>query len=85
MRIYISYYWLSVSGSPAWRYNSTTFRLEETVADYFSGTVLQRINVENPANSPGTLKFQLTFNLAVVWMIVFIALSKGNSSFSYTY
>ncbi|BET01002.1 transporter [Nesidiocoris tenuis] len=72
--------YLGFIGGPNWRFNSS-FRLEETVGDYFSGVVLQRHNVENPSSSPGTLKFQLTFNLAVVWMIVFIALSKGLKSY----
>lgn len=58
-------------------YNSTPVRIEETVPDYFSGVVLQR-NLSSPGSSPGNLKFQATFNLAVVWMLVFISLSKGN-------
>lgn len=63
-----------------WRSN-TTVKLEETVANYFSAVVLQRSNLETPANAPGHLKFQVTFNLAVVWMIVFISLSKGLKSY----
>ncbi|XP_014258798.1 sodium- and chloride-dependent glycine transporter 1 isoform X2 [Cimex lectularius] len=63
---------------PGWRYNSS---LEETVPDYFSGVVLQRHTLISPANAPGHLKFQVTFNLAVVWMIVFISLSKGLKSY----
>ncbi|XP_075227667.1 sodium-dependent transporter bedraggled isoform X2 [Lycorma delicatula] len=62
-------------------HNSSKIKLEDTVADYFNGVVLQRHNLEVPANSPGHLKFQVTFNLVVVWMIVFICLSKGLKSY----
>lgn len=63
-------------------HNTTaSYKLYETVPDYFSGAVLQRHHL-NEAN-PGvvTLKFQVAFNLAVVWMIVFVSLSKGEFSF----
>ncbi|XP_073990606.1 sodium-dependent transporter bedraggled isoform X2 [Rhodnius prolixus] len=76
-----TYRWAEpLEGLAGWRYNSTV-KFEETVADYFSGIVLQRHNLESPANTPGHLKFQVTFNLAVVWMIVFISLSKGLKSY----
>lgn len=60
---------------------TTSYKLYETVPDYFSGAVLQRHHL-NEAN-PGvvTLKFQVAFNLAVVWMIVFVSLSKGKVFF----
>ncbi|KAL1131256.1 hypothetical protein AAG570_010874 [Ranatra chinensis] len=61
--------------------HNMSLKLEETVSDYFSGTVLQRHHLEAPPHSPGRLKFQVTFNLAVVWMIVFICLSKGLRSY----
>lgn len=64
-------------------HNTTaSYKLYETVPDYFSGAVLQRHHL-NEAN-PGvvTLKFQVAFNLAVVWMIVFVSLSKGEFFFS---
>jgi hypothetical protein len=54
-----------------------SWKLEETVPDYFNGIVLQRHNLEMPESSFGHLKFQVAFNLAVVWMIVFVSLSKG--------
>ncbi|KAL0120689.1 hypothetical protein PUN28_008393 [Cardiocondyla obscurior] len=63
-------------------HNTTaSYKLYETVPDYFSGAVLQRHHL-NEAN-PGvvTLKFQVAFNLAVVWMIVFVSLSKGLRSY----
>jgi solute carrier family 6 (neurotransmitter transporter) len=47
------------------------------VPDYFSGTVLQRHHLNEPDPGVVTLKFQVAFNLAVVWMIVFVSLSKG--------
>lgn len=49
---------------------------------YCSGVVLQRETVEfsNPTLTSG-LKFTVAFNLAVVWMLVFVSLSKGKSSF----
>jgi solute carrier family 6 (neurotransmitter transporter) len=56
-----------------------SWNLEQTVPDYFNGVVLQRHNVEQPGSSFGHLKFQVAFNLAVVWMIVFVSLSKGTS------
>ncbi|RZF39999.1 hypothetical protein LSTR_LSTR002402 [Laodelphax striatellus] len=62
-------------------FNSTNIKLEETVPDYFNGVVLQRQNLETPAGSPGHLKFQVTFNLVVIWMIIFICLSKGLKSY----
>ncbi|XP_066999497.2 sodium-dependent transporter bedraggled [Anabrus simplex] len=55
-------------------------KLEHTVPDYFNGVVLQRHNLESE-NTFGHLKFQVTFNLAVVWMIVFVSLSKGLKSY----
>nr|CAD7409174.1 unnamed protein product [Timema cristinae] len=56
-----------------------TYKLEETVPDYLNGVVLQRHNLATPESTFGHLKFQVTFNLAVVWMIVFVCLSKGRS------
>lgn len=52
-------------------------KLYETVPDYFSGVVLQRHHLNESDPGVITLKFQLAFNLAVVWMIVFVSLSKG--------
>ncbi|KAF4527278.1 hypothetical protein B566_EDAN006999 [Ephemera danica] len=64
-------------GSPS----TNTSRLEETVPDYFSGVVLQRYNLSSPDRSFGHFKFQVAFNLAVVWMIIFVSLSKGLKSY----
>ncbi|KAJ4452353.1 hypothetical protein ANN_03886 [Periplaneta americana] len=60
---------------------NSTWKLQETVPDYFNGIVLQRHNPDTPESSFGHLKFQVAFNLAVVWMIVFVSLSKGLKSY----
>ncbi|XP_046602174.1 sodium-dependent transporter bedraggled [Neodiprion lecontei] len=62
-------------------HNTTPYKLHETVPDYFSGAVLQRHHLNVPDNGVVTLKFQVAFNLAVVWMIVFVSLSKGLRSY----
>ncbi|XP_046752240.1 sodium-dependent transporter bedraggled isoform X4 [Diprion similis] len=62
-------------------HNTTPYKLHETVPDYFSGAVLQRHHLNEPDNGVVTLKFQVAFNLAVVWMIVFVSLSKGLRSY----
>ncbi|XP_076668007.1 uncharacterized protein LOC143368808 isoform X2 [Andrena cerasifolii] len=60
---------------------STMYKLYETVPDYFSGVVLQRHHLNESNSGVVTLKFQVAFNLAVVWMIVFVSLSKGLRSY----
>lgn len=60
--------------------NNVTYKISETVPDYFNGVVLQRHPISSD-NTYGTIKFQLAFNLAVVWMIVFVSLSKGLRSY----
>ncbi|XP_054005928.1 sodium-dependent transporter bedraggled isoform X1 [Hylaeus anthracinus] len=60
---------------------STVNKLYETVPDYFSGVVLQRHHLNESDTGVVTLKFQVAFNLAVVWMIVFVSLSKGLRSY----
>lgn len=62
---------------------ATSSKLGETVADYFNGVILQRFNlgpggrISSGGSSIGAVRFQLAFNLAVVWLIVFIVLCKG--------
>ncbi|KAK0084679.1 hypothetical protein PV325_006589 [Microctonus aethiopoides] len=58
-----------------------SYKLHETVPDYFSGVVLQRHHLNEPDPGVITIKFQVAFNLAVVWMIVFVSLSKGLRSY----
>ena len=60
---------------------TASYKLYETVPDYFSGAVLQRHHLTDTNPGVVTLKFQVAFNLAVVWMIVFVSLSKGEFSF----
>ncbi|EFN87954.1 Sodium- and chloride-dependent GABA transporter 1, partial [Harpegnathos saltator] len=60
---------------------TTSYKLHETVPDYFSGAVLQRHHLNDTDPGVVTLKFQVAFNLAVVWMIVFVSLSKGLRSY----
>ncbi|XP_068617356.1 sodium-dependent transporter bedraggled isoform X2 [Battus philenor] len=58
---------------------NSTVKIQETLPQYFHGEVLQRNQGSN--NYFGTVKFQVAFNLAVVWMIVFVSLSKGLRSY----
>ena len=51
--------------------------LEESVPDYFAGTVLLRTSPRYPQSFTGELRFQTLFNIVVIWMAVFIGLSKG--------
>lgn len=60
---------------------NTSSKIPETVPDYLSGVVLQRHNLTT-GSSFGAVKFQVAFNLAVVWMIVFVSLSKGLRSYA---
>lgn len=61
-----------------------SFRLSDTVADYFNGVVLQRHQLGpgvRGMNGIGAVRFQLAFNLAILWTVVFVALCKGIRSF----
>ncbi|KPJ14413.1 Sodium-dependent dopamine transporter [Papilio machaon] len=58
---------------------NSTFKIQETIPQYFHGEVLQRGTGSN--NHFGTIKYQVALYLAVVWMIVFVALSKGLRSY----
>ena len=58
-----------------------TIPLEQAVPDYLNGVVLQRQHLASSESSFGHVKFQVAFNLAVVWMIVFVSLSKGLKSY----
>ncbi|CAH4034004.1 unnamed protein product [Pieris brassicae] len=59
-------------------HRNMTRSIHLTIPQYFQSEVLQR-NHNN--NSFGTIKFQVAFNLAVVWMVVFVSLSKGLHSY----
>ncbi|EAT41564.1 AAEL006800-PA [Aedes aegypti] len=61
-----------------------SFRLSDTVADYFNGVVLQRYQLGpgvRGINGIGAVRFQLAFNLAILWTFVFVVLCKGIRSF----
>ncbi|XP_055372530.1 putative uncharacterized protein DDB_G0282133 [Condylostylus longicornis] len=62
--------------------NFTTTNLTETIADYFNGIVLQRWQLGLGRRiETGGVRFQLAFNLAIIWALVFIILCKGLKSF----
>ncbi|XP_055529173.1 sodium-dependent transporter bedraggled [Wyeomyia smithii] len=61
-----------------------SFRLSDTVADYFNGVVLQRYQLGpgvRGVSGIGAVRFQLAFNLAIIWTLVFVVLCKGIRSF----
>ena len=68
---------------------NSTVKLYETIGDYFNGVVLQRYNyIENTQTSSvtnknvlGSVRFQLAFNLAIIWTFIFIILCKNLRSF----
>lgn len=62
-------------------YNGSAVRLEETIPDYFSGVVLLRSSPNYPESFSGELRFQSLFNIIVIWMAIFIGLSKGIKSY----
>lgn len=67
-------------------HSNNTYNLAETVADYFNGIVLQRLNlgaagtVGGDPTRLGAIRFQLLFNMSLVWMLIFIILCKGLKS-----
>lgn len=62
------------------RATNVSANLTETVADYFNGIVLQRLHLGRRTEG-GDVRFQLAFNLAIVWAMVFLVLCKGLKSF----
>ena len=71
---------LSLNNDTARSYHDS-LRLEETIPDYFAGTVLLRTSPRYPQSFTGELRFQTLFNIVVIWMAVFIGLSKGTFDF----
>ncbi|KAH9383669.1 hypothetical protein HPB48_025435 [Haemaphysalis longicornis] len=51
-----------------------------TTASYFHGRILDR-RAASQVSGLGDLKFELAFNLGIIWLLVFIALSRGLKSF----
>ena len=70
-------------GASSGHSNSTAdgWRIEQTIPDYFSGSVLLRTSPTYPHTFTGELRFQTLFNIVVIWMAVFIGLSKGLKSY----
>lgn len=60
---------------------NSTHKLEETIPDYFNGVVLLRSSPNYPQTFSGELRFQTLFHIIVIWMSVFIGLSKGLKSY----
>ena len=56
-------------------------KLEETIPDYYNGQVLLRSSPNYPQMFSGELRFQTLFHIIVIWMSVFIGLSKGLKSY----
>lgn len=69
---------LFADGVP-WTYSANvSYNIEETVPGYFNGIVLQRKFVEKlEMTDENSLKLPVVINLAIIWTVVFICLSKG--------
>ncbi|KAK4311260.1 hypothetical protein Pmani_017219 [Petrolisthes manimaculis] len=62
-------------------YNNFTTIIIEGVPKYFNSQVLQREEGSGTASflqDLGTLKFDMAFNIALIWIITLLALSRGN-------
>ena len=82
-------YWVLISFFFIYRRNcgpenqsyNHTWKLEETIPDYYNGQVLLRSSPTYPQSFSGELRFQTLFHIVVIWMSVFIGLSKGLKSY----
>ncbi|XP_076365131.1 sodium-dependent transporter bedraggled-like [Tachypleus tridentatus] len=54
---------------------SSTDYVGWSVSSYFHGIVLDR---RSDSNDMDSFRFELVFNLAIVWLIIFLVLSRGN-------
>lgn len=68
------YLWMERFDSYRSFQNISALRLSENIADYFNGVVLQRLS---GVNHDGKMRFQLAFNVSLVWILVFILLCRG--------
>lgn len=81
------YKWSNCFGHPNYGrtcsgdFNASLLKLEETIPDYYNGQVLLRSSPNYPKNFSGELRFQTLFHIIVIWMSVFIGLSKGLRSY----
>merc|ERR1711971_679657 len=83
------YKWSSCSANPKYGRNcdplfqllNNTLKLEESIPDYYNGQVLLRSSPNYPQTFSGELRFQTLFHIIVIWMSVFIGLSKGLKSY----
>lgn len=57
---------------------NVSYNIENTVPDYFNSIVLQRKYVDKIELNDNCLKLPVVINLTIIWIIVFICLSKGN-------
>lgn len=62
--------------------SAASAKLGETVADYFNGIILQRYQLGPggriaSGSGIGAVRFQLAFNLTIIWLIVFVMHCKG--------
>ena len=62
------------------QYNNS-WKLEDSIPDYYNGQVLLRSSPNYPQTFSGELRFQTLFHIIVIWMSVFIGLSKGLKSY----
>ena len=56
-------------------------KLEESIPDYYNERVLIRSSPSYPQSFSGELRFQTLFHIIVIWMLVYIGLSKGIRSY----
>lgn len=54
--------------------------LPASLTDYFNGVVLQRSSSFASDHRGGTMRFQLAFNVSIVWFFVFVVLCQGIKS-----
>ena len=74
-------FFFSRNCDPLFQLLNNTLKLEESIPDYYNGQVLLRSSPNYPQTFSGELRFQTLFHIIVIWMSVFIGLSKGLKSY----